>query len=104
MAPSQPKPEEAGFDQVVCERFGHTSDFKDDMKKSADVEASNFESVLKQPKDVMGNAQSSTRFEMLDALKLAATALERETRDTFWMTDAGQTELPRSFDGNARPP
>ena len=61
--------EDAGFEQ--------SSNLKDDTKKFADFEVSNLENVLKQLRDVMGNATRSTSSEMLDALKLAATVLER---------------------------
>ena len=44
-----------------------------------DVKVSNLEIVMTQLKDAMENATSSTSSEMLDALKLAARALERET-------------------------
>ena len=102
MAPSQPK-----LNRVPnsCGRvFPKASEGDRDIGKFADIEVSNLENVLKQLKSVMVNAESSTSFEMLDSLKIAATTLERKTRDKCWTTDSVQTELPRRFDGNARPP
>ena len=61
------------------------------------IEGSNLKKVSKQLKGVIVNAESSTSSEMLEALKLAAKTLERETRDKFWTTDAGQTELLGRF-------
>ena len=100
VAPSQPKPEEAGGARPVRERIEQHSDLKDDAK-FVNIEESNPEKVLKQLKGDMVNTESSTSSEMLEALKLAAKTLERETRDKFWTTDAGQTELLRRLEGSA---
>ena len=69
-----------------------------------DIKVSNLKKGLNQLKGVMVNAEGSTSSKKLEAFKFAAKTLERETRDKFWTTDAGQTELLRRFEGSARPP
>ena len=79
VAPSQPKPEEAGEDRLVGAQVEQHSDLKDDAK-SVSIEESSLEKVSKQLKGIMVNDESSKISEMLEAFKLAAKTLERETR------------------------
>jgi hypothetical protein len=52
----------------------------------------------------LSKTSSSTNFEILDALKRAGEAIDRQSKIDYWLTDAGQAELLRRYETTAKPP
>ena len=65
--------------------------------------ARNTATVWKHLEETLAQSSKSTNAEILDALKLAAKALEMEHRNKYWMTDAGQEELLRKYEAASKP-
>ena len=65
--------------------------------------ARNTATVLKHLEETLALSSKSTSAEILDALKLAAKALEMEHRNKYWTTDAGREEYLRRYEAASKP-
>ena len=54
-----------------------------------------YEDWMNHIQKILKESNGSTDIDILEALKMAAKALEKKTKNDFWMTDKGQLELLR---------
>ena len=60
--------------------------------------------LLKLLEQTLSSASNSSNAEILVALKQAGQALASSSNLDYWLTDAGQTELLRKYESDAKPP
>jgi hypothetical protein len=71
---------------------------------SGNKSANSIPALLDYLKSTLSKTSSSTNFEILDALKRAGEAMDRQSNIDYWLTDTGQADLLRRYEATARPP